>query len=277
MNNPGFSEKPRPSTTGAGEDIPAALRDTGDVVDAIPKKRDRTLAFVIGGAVGFVLIAVVSGFLFFLATPKKTANQQPDPTVSTPEKLPQPDTSVNSQSNKADTLLGHFSYPEAPESELTTISADGRIRMRFAAAKNFQAMAQAARKQGVILAPISAFRSIKDQEQLFFGVKAQRNQSAAERAAVSAPPGYSEHHTGYAVDVGDGAAPATNVNPNFEKTKAFQWLRSYAAQFSFEMSFPKDNPQGVSYEPWHWRYIGDRESLETFYKAKNLKPVNSSQ
>jgi D-alanyl-D-alanine carboxypeptidase len=36
------------------------------------------------------------------------------------------------------------------------------------------------------------------------------------------------------------------------------------------MSFPKDNPQGVSYEPWHWRFVGDRQSLETFYKAKNL-------
>jgi len=38
------------------------------------------------------------------------------------------------------------------------------------------------------------------------------------------------------------------------------------------MSFPKDNPQGVSYEPWHWRYVGDTASLETFYRAKNLKP-----
>ncbi|NEQ19342.1 MAG: D-alanyl-D-alanine carboxypeptidase family protein, partial [Microcoleus sp. SIO2G3] len=149
----------------------------------------------------------------------------------------------------------------------------GQIRMRKTAAQQYLAMAQAARSEGVILVPISGFRSVKDQEQLFFGVKSQRNQSAAERAAVSAPPGYSEHHTGYAVDIGDAAVPATNVNPNFEKTKAFQWLQANAARFSFELSFPKDNPQGVSYEPWHWRYVGDRSSLETFYKAKNFKPT----
>ena len=44
---------------------------------------------------------------------------------------------------------------------------------------------------------------------------------------------------------------------------------------SFEISFPKDNVQGVSYEPWHWRFVGDTDSLETFYKANNIKPVKT--
>ncbi|WP_208345904.1 M15 family metallopeptidase, partial [Aetokthonos hydrillicola] len=76
--------------------------------------------------------------------------------------------------------------------------------------------------------------------------------------------------------IGDGAAPATNVNPNFENTKAFQWLQANAAHFSFAISFPKNNAQGVSYEPWHWRYVGDQDSLETFYKARNVKPAKIS-
>jgi D-alanyl-D-alanine carboxypeptidase len=169
--------------------------------------------------------------------------------------------------------LGHFEYAQAPESELTPITGDGKIRMRKSAAVKFQDMVAAARSAEVNLVPISGFRSIEEQKQLFFGVGAQRNQTPAERAALSAPPGHSEHHTGYAVDIGDGEVPATNLQANFDNTKAYQWLQANAARFSFELSFPKDNLQGVSYEPWHWRFVGDTDSLETFYKAKNIKPV----
>ena len=88
---------------------------------------------------------------------------------------------------------------------------------------------------------------------------------------MSAPPGYSEHHTGYAIDIGDGQVPATNVSRNFEKTKAFQWLKKHAAAYSFELSFPLNNPQGVNYEPGHWRYVGDTDSLKTFYQAQQLQ------
>jgi D-alanyl-D-alanine carboxypeptidase len=142
--------------------------------------------------------------------------------------------------------------------------------MRDSAAKAFQAMSAAAARDGVILAPISGFRSVADQQQVFFGVKAQRRQGVTERAEVSAPPGYSEHHTGYAMDVGDGKVPATNLSQTFEQTGAFKWLERNAAVYNFEMSFPKNNPQGVAYEPWHWRFVGNSDSLKTFYTAKNL-------
>lgn len=268
MNKAGFSGKPQNSSSGAGDDIPAALRDTPD---APPKVRVQPLVLVVGGVVGFVLLAIFSGFLFCVTAPKKTAKSLPTP-VSSPVTT-EAGNSVNSISSNTDTVLGHLAYPEAPESELVAVSRDGRIRMRKAAAEKFQAMVQAARSAGVTLVPISGFRSVKEQEQLFFGVGAQRNQTPAERAALSAPPGHSEHHTGYAADIGDGAVPATNLQANFDHTKAYQWLQANAARFGFEMSFPKDNPQGVSYEPWHWRFVGDRDSLEMFYKAKNLKPT----
>ena len=82
---------------------------------------------------------------------------------------------------------------------------------------------------------------------------------------MSAPPGYSEHHTGYAVDFIDESRPETHVEESFETTLAYQWLEKNAAFFNFEMSFPKDNDSNVSFEPWHWRYVGDQDSLETFY------------
>ncbi|WP_427158555.1 M15 family metallopeptidase [Aliinostoc sp. HNIBRCY26] len=267
MNKAGYSGKPKNSLGEPSDDIPAALRDTPDVA---PKSQLQPLVLLLGGVTLFILLAIVSGFFFALNTPKKTAESQPSPTNS----LPTP-TATNSPNN-VDSVLGHLAYPEATESELVPISADGRIRMRSNAAARYQAMVQAARSSGVILVPISGFRSVKEQEQLFFTVGAQRNQTPAQRAALSAPPGHSEHHTGYAVDIGDGAAPATNLLATFENTRAFQWLQANAARYGFEMSFPQNNPQGVSYEPWHWRFVGDRDSLETFYKARNIKPAKTS-
>ncbi|MEH2165597.1 MAG: M15 family metallopeptidase [Nostoc sp.] len=266
MNKAGFSGKPQNSSNDLGDDIPVAVRDTPV---AAPKIWLQPRIIFIGGIAGFVLLALISSLLFFVTAPKKTADSQLLPANSTP-------TTPTASNNSSDTVLGHFPYPEAPESELVTISANRGIRMRKAAAQKFEEMVAAARSAGVILVPISGFRSIKDQEQLFFAVGAQRNQTPAERAALSAPPGHSEHHTGYAVDVGDGAVPATNLQTNFDNTKAYQWLQANAARFSFEMSFPKDNAQGVSYEPWHWRFVGDRNSLEMFYKARNLKPAKIS-
>ena len=171
-------------------------------------------------------MAVISGFWFFATAPKKTADTQSSPanSVTSP---------TRKDGNNPDTVLGHLAYPEAPASELIAITADGRIKMRKAAGEKFQAMAQAARSAGVILMPISAFRSLKEQEQLFFGVGQQRNQTPAERAALSAPPGHSEHHTGYAVDIGDGAVPATNLQSNFDNTKAYKWLQDKCRSFWF--------------------------------------------
>ncbi|CDN16259.1 D-alanyl-D-alanine carboxypeptidase [Richelia intracellularis] len=130
-----------------------------------------------------------------------------------------------------------------------------------------------AKAQGVNLVPISGFRTVKEQKKLFFGIGAQRNETPAQRAAVSAPPNYSEHHTGYAVDIGDAGVPATNFITSFENTSAFKWLESNAARYAFELSFPQGNSQGVSYEPWHWRFVGDIHSLETFYKGQDVKPL----
>jgi zinc D-Ala-D-Ala carboxypeptidase len=280
LSNAGFSEKPKKSSPNSGDDIPAALRDTPDVA---PKNSIRLPILILGGTVGFIVLATISGFLFFANdsrrasfASKKNANQQPTSTTSTVAEPSPTNPGANQGDIQAQTngsLLGHLPYTEAPESELAAISSDGRFRMYKSAAQQFLAMQQAARSAGVKLVPISAFRSVEEQKSLFFGVAAQRNQTPAERAAQSAPPGHSEHHTGYAVDIGDGAVPATNLNTNFEQTKAYQWLAENAAKYSFESSFPKDNPQGVSYEPWHWRFVGDTRSLEMFYKARNLKPV----
>ena len=171
-----------------------------------------------------------------------------------------------------DLLLGHVAYQEAPTNSLSAVVADGSIKLRQPAAQSFLAMGQAAKANKISLVPVSGFRSIADQTYLFFTLKAKKGLTATERAAVSAPPGHSEHHTGYAIDIADGSRPTTDLEITFETTLAFLWLQANAARFGFELSFPKNNVQGVSYEPWHWRFVGDQGSLETFYKGQAAPP-----
>jgi D-alanyl-D-alanine carboxypeptidase len=167
-------------------------------------------------------------------------------------------------------LLGHFPYPEASSRVLVALGTGLQLRPEAAAA--IEAMQEAAAGDGVDLRVLSAFRSIDLQRSLFFDVKAERNQDAHTRAKVSAPPGYSEHSTGYAVDLGDGGQPGTNLSQNFENTPAYQWLYKHAGRYHFTLSFPKANNQGVSYEPWHWRFEGSSEALRLFEPAQRLVP-----
>ena len=256
MDKARFSKKLKKVPARSLDDIPEALRDNRKIT---PRHRSKSVA-IIGSVIGLGLIGAFALLWSLTAAPPKVSNP-----VTTA--LP----ATSNRPIPENLLLGHFAYPEALPKDLQPINSDRRFKLRKAAARQFDAMSVSARASGVVLVPISGFRTVKDQQHLFFDVKAQRGQTAIKRAEVSAPPGYSEHHTGYAVDIGDSRSPATNLSTNFDKTRAYKWLSINAARYSFELSFAKNNRQGVSYEPWHWRYVGDRHSLETFYKAQNLK------
>jgi zinc D-Ala-D-Ala carboxypeptidase len=268
------SDRSRPANKsanlGKAEDIPAALRDGGNI-RANRLQNISSFPQLPWGGIAIGLGLVFAGGAAFTFTRTAQNNLPTTPIVasaSSPGNTVIPATD-NNQSPSVDNLLNHLSYAEAPNDELVSIGGD--YRLRKTAAKKFQSMISAARSSGINITTISAFRSVDDQKRLFFGVGAERGQQPRKRAEVSAPPKYSEHHTGYAVDLGDSSVPATNLNQNFDTTPAYKWLKANAATYSFELSFPKDNIQKVSYEPWHWRFVGDINSLETFYKAHNLK------
>jgi len=68
--------------------------------------------------------------------------------------------------------------------------------------------------------------------------------------SVSALAGFSEHHTGRAIDIGTpGCSPVTE---EFEKTPAFGWLTRRGQDFGFRMTIRENNQFGVIYEPWYW-------------------------
>ncbi|MEL6471665.1 MAG: M15 family metallopeptidase [Cyanobacteria bacterium J06623_4] len=165
-----------------------------------------------------------------------------------------------------DILLNHRRYEVASEDALVQLNPNSQIKLQPEAQAVVTQMITKAKAEGIRLGIISGFRTLADQDYLYFDVKAERGQDAQTRAEVSAPPGYSEHHTGYAVDFIDEGRSETHLQTSFETTAAFKWLQENAAYYNFELSFPKGNASGVTYEPWHWRYVGNQESLELFYK-----------
>jgi len=158
-------------------------------------------------------------------------------------------------------ILGHLPYSEIPSEKLVLIepNIEVHIDMRDSLLK----MRKEAKKEGIYLVFLSGYRSINLQNDIFYSLKSIRNQEAAERARVSAPPGYSEHSTGFAIDIGDATQRETDFEIEFENTDAFRWLRNNAAKFHFKLSFNKNNKY-IDYEPWHWRYEGSIEALKVF-------------
>jgi len=179
------------------------------------------------------------------------------------------DDSMNSTEISQDkSLLGHLPYPEASKNELILFSPGIYIHREIY--ENFKEMQFMAAQRGVSLQLLSGFRSIDLQRDIFYENKSIRNQTAVERSMVSAPPGYSEHSTGYAIDIGDANYPDTHFEVEFEQTPAFKWMRRYAPKYHFVLSFPPNNKQGVNYEPWHWRFEGTVNALRKFEAANKI-------
>ena len=178
-----------------------------------------------------------------------------------------PNTAKLSKREKDARVLGHFPYQEVPYENLIEIQPN--ILVHKGMYKSLKKMQGDAEKDGIYLVFLSGYRSIKLQKQIFYSLKSIRNQIASERARVSAPPGYSEHSTGFAIDIGDAYEREADFEESFEETSAFKWLEKNAARYHFRLSFDKKQTS-VDYEPWHWRYEGSIEALKIF-ESSNRK------
>lgn len=144
--------------------------------------------------------------------------------------------------------------PEAQR--LLSIGADVFDReqlMAPAASRAWRKMVFAADADGVCLQAVSAFRSI-DYQAGIVERKLKAGQTIEQILEVSAAPGFSEHHTGRAIDVTTPGFPV--LEEEFENSDAYRWLEENAARFGFRLSFPIKNRHRVAYEPWHWFWSG---------------------
>lgn len=143
--------------------------------------------------------------------------------------------------------------PRIPEARQTVIVAAGHggaeVRLAPAAAAAWSTLTADAERDGVRLLLLSGFRSYEYQADLLRR-KLARGVDLAEALTVIAAPGFSEHHSGHAVDIGTpGCEPLVEA---FESTRAFAWLQRHAEHHGFRMSYPRANGRGIIYEPWHW-------------------------
>lgn len=163
-------------------------------------------------------------------------------------------------------VLGHLPYGQGAEADMVVappgFGINGPCRLQRAAAADLTRLLQAADAVPEIagtLRGISCFRSIEYQRHVFCAQigPGQRFATAAERARVAAPPAYSEHATGYTLDFTvRPSRDCPDVDACIIWHPAGRWLMAHAREYGFELSFPPGNAQGVSWEPWHWRWVG---------------------
>jgi D-alanyl-D-alanine carboxypeptidase len=142
-------------------------------------------------------------------------------------------------------------YPDIP---FTFKQKAEKRQMRAEAGAAIERLFAGAKKQGVKLLGVSAYRSHDSQAALFNYYVNQDGYEAARK--YSALPGTSEHETGLAIDVtgGDGKCAAEDC---FKGTQEAIWLQDHAAEYGFIIRYPKgkDEITGYQYEPWHLRYV----------------------
>lgn len=135
------------------------------------------------------------------------------------------------------------------------------MQMRTVTASALEQMFAAAKKQGINLEVVSAYRSYSYQQTLYEGYVGSAGQAAADEE--SARPGYSEHQTGLSVDIG-GTDNICILSQCFGTTPEGEWLAANAYKYGFLLRYPQgfEYITGYEYEPWHFRYIGTYLSEE---------------
>jgi D-alanyl-D-alanine carboxypeptidase len=187
-------------------------------------------------------------------------------------------------------MLGHLPYPEVARTELVLAPTGFALGVpclihRDAAPDLARMLAAAGLTPGIgkSLRGVSCFRTIAHQRAVFCrGARPGVCIDPARRARFVGPPGYSEHATGYAIDFGIRPSPGcADVDACIAGTPAGKWLLAHAPEFGFELSFPSGNAQGVTWEPWHWRWVGASVNVGgaararlTFSRARTNYPAS---
>ncbi len=153
--------------------------------------------------------------------------------------------------------LAYHSQPSLEQLEVVEIDFEGKpFILRSNAADAWKVMRASASSEDVHLQPFSGFRSYLHQKRLIENhlKNGRQLESILTHIAI---PGFSEHHSGCAVDIHAEGNPV--LEEAFENSEEFSWLNKNAIRFGFRLSYPRVNEVGIIYEPWHWFYTGKSE------------------
>lgn len=219
----------------------------------------------LSGTLLAILLAALLGMgvmAFTTAAPETSAPpaSDTDPAPELPEPVREPDWRLTLV-NEANPL------PEDYEPE--TAEADNGYLFDIRAVEPLRALLQAGREAGLDLVVTSGWRSWAYQEQLFEDKVARvmsgtgLDRAAAEEAAAEevARPGTSEHQLGLAVDIISNAHP--ELNEAWAETEEAQWLKAHCAEYGFILRYPPEKSEitGITWEPWHFRYVGEEAAV----------------
>ena len=139
--------------------------------------------------------------------------------------------------------------------DLESIGSDIYRREQYlhpVAAAAWSKMRTAAAAARIDLQFVSAFRS-HDYQAGLIRAKLARGQAIEQILKVSAAPGFSQHHSGRALDLTAPGCPV--LEECFAQTAAYQWLSAHANAFGFRETLGKGNRHGIVWEPWHWLHV----------------------
>ncbi|RHA42625.1 D-alanyl-D-alanine carboxypeptidase family protein [Cellulomonas rhizosphaerae] len=138
--------------------------------------------------------------------------------------------------------------------DLVTVATGEQVRSEVA--DDLRDMIDAAADDGVTLTMQSGYRSYAYQQQIFGNMLGVYGREYAER--LSARPGYSEHQTGLAVDLGGASKPACDFDPCFATTPEGRWIAKHVGEYGFLVRYMKANEDVTGYSPeaWHLRWVG---------------------
>lgn len=172
--------------------------------------------------------------------------------------------------------------PDDFEPETSNIAGYEHRPFDMRAADWLEKMLHDAEQEGCKLYLVSGYRSIGRQRALFQikteelmqqGLAAQ--QAEQEAARWVARPGTSEHNLGLAADIvsADWYTTHNDLTEDFEQTPAFAWLKANCAEYGFILRYPKEKEAvtGISYEPWHYRYVGQEAAKQIMLTGITLE------
>ncbi len=133
--------------------------------------------------------------------------------------------------------------------------------LRRAAASATERLFAAGAAAGVHLASNSTYRPFTDQQRIYAADRQRLGPAGADR--LTARPGYSEHQTGLAIDIGTVSGHC-DLDPCFATTPEGRWLAANAWRYGFVLRYPDGQEQvtGIEFEPWHYRYVGSALATE---------------
>jgi D-alanyl-D-alanine carboxypeptidase len=151
-------------------------------------------------------------------------------------------------------------WEEKVELVTTKNAWDEEIQVEKEAFKSYKELKKDLEKEGVYIELDSVYRSVKAQQDLWNEWSADPEKGPEYVKKFMAVPGYSEHHTGLAIDIcikKDGELIYDN-DEMIAETEIFAKIHKKLADYGFILRYPKDREDstGYTYEPWHLRYVG---------------------